>query len=638
MIRLIFTISLLVLITILFSQNPPNVDWISNYGGSDWCECSSFIQTNDLGYIIVGGSHAFGTNSEDLWVIKLDSNGNFEWENSFGDWDLDEGFDIIETSDGYIMCGRTASFGAGSFDAWVIKIDSSGNEIWSNTYGGVGGESAHSIQETNDGDFVFFGSTSSYGNGSNDVWLVKIDSDGYLIWDQTFGGVAVDEAMAGLQTEDDGYILAGYKRFEVNGDLDAYIIKTDNNGNLIWEQTYGGVGHDQAFAICETNDNEYVIAGSTQSYGSGNYDYWVIKTDNEGNIEWSQTYGTDAEEYAHSIIQTNSGDFVVYGDTYEITHHLKAYKIDLFGEIEWEFSSYEGNISPNISGVIQTNDDGYAFIGYGPGFNCVLIKLQADVNAIFTANPISGYNPLIVSFNDESSGNIISWEWDFNCDGIIDSYIQNPTFTYNQTGTFSVALTVGDGTTEDTMIKEDYITVLEPITADFVGTPLNGGNPLEVSFTDLSAGNPTSWLWDFNNDGFIDSNEQNPVYTYSDVGVYTVSLTVSDGSSNDTEIKTDYISVTSVSSNNGLVPITTQLYSNSPNPFNPMTSIRFDIKEFEKGIFSIFNIKGQLIESNQFDSGQHNYTWDASMQSSGIYLYKLETESVIQTRKMLLLK
>ena len=183
-----------------------------------------------------------------------------------------------------------------------------------------------------------------------------------------------------------------------------------------------------------------------------------------------------------------------------------------------------------------------------------------------------------------------------------------------------------------------FRSVVGLIDADFTGSPLNGDSPLEVSFTDMSAGAPTTWLWDFDNDGFIDSNEQNPSYTYLNAGTYTVSLTVSDGTNEDTEIKVDYITVNSVSGDIELLPINTQLYSNYPDPFNPLTSIQFDIKENEAGILTLFNIKGQIIESLQFESGKHNYIWDATNRASGIYFYKLQTQTIAETRKMLLLK
>ncbi|MEA2095213.1 MAG: PKD domain-containing protein [Candidatus Cloacimonadota bacterium] len=367
---------------------------------------------------------------------------------------------------------------------------------------------------------------------------------------------------------------------------------------------------------------------------------------------------------------------------------------------EWDFDndgttdSYEQN--PNYT---YTEEGIYTvtLIVSDGTFTCTEIKVDyitvgEQIIADFVANPLEGILPLEVQFTDLSTGGldqipnegnntlrlskaanekmtqqnssreIVSWEWDFDNDGTIDSNEQNPMYTYTEEGIYTVTLTVSDGTFNNTETKADYITVGDPINADFEAEPLEGLQPLEVQFTDLSSGglpgllgdfadngnskniqkensrDIVTWEWDFENDGIVDSYIQNPIHTYIEEGLYTVSLTVSDGTNEDTEIKVDYITVTPVSGDIGLLPINTQLYSNHPNPFNPETNIQFDIKENETGTLTLFNIKGQIIESHQFESGKHNYIWNASNQASGIYLYKLQTQTIIETKKMLLLK
>ena len=193
-----------------------------------------------------------------------------------------------------------------------------------------------------------------------------------------------------------------------------------------------------------------------------------------------------------------------------------------------------------------------------------------------------------------------------------------------------------DGTIAD--MGAYFFNQLTPPEADFEADVTSGEAPLEVQFTDLSTLDVIEWMWDFDNDGTIDSNEQNPIYIYEEVGIYTVSLTVTNGYLEDTEIKEDYIEVTSTGAEHGIIPVETMLYQNHPNPFNPVTNIRFDIKENETGVLSIYNIKGQFIESHQFEAGQRNFQWDASNQASGVYFYKLQTESSTVNKKMLLLK
>jgi len=182
--------------------------------------------------------------------------------------------------------------------------------------------------------------------------------------------------------------------------------------------------------------------------------------------------------------------------------------------------------------------------------------------------------------------------------------------------------------------------LIEPgrLNANFTADPLTGIAPLQFQFTDASSGNITNWEWDFQNDGIIDSYIQNPLHIYSETGVYTVSLTITDGTNEDTEINDDYIEVTETGTEHKIIPVETKLYQNHPNPFNPVTTIQFDIKENESGVLSIFNVKGQIVVSQSFNSGRHNYLWNAQNCSSGVYSYKLQTESIIETKKMLLLK
>ena len=267
----------------------------------------------------------------------------------------------------------------------------------------------------------------------------------------------------------------------------------------------------------------------------------------------------------------------------------------------------------------------------------VLIPVIAD----FTADPLSGLAPLDVSFTSTSTGNITSWEWDFDDDEITDSIEENPSYTYEYPGNYSVALKVSDGVYSDTLLVIDYITVAEvvvPINANFTADPLAGMTPLTVNFTDDSSGSITTWEWDFDNDGNIDSTDENPTYVYSEMGLYSVKLTVSDGINTDSEVKPDYIEATGTTIDNNLLSNITQLYQNNPNPFNPTTSIKFSIKDNETGFLKIFNIKGQIMASQTFNSGRHNYSWNANNCSSGIYFYELKTSSFTETKKMLLLK
>ena len=227
---------------------------------------------------------------------------------TFGGTGYDVARSVQQTSDeGYVLAGYTESYGADYYNFWLVKTDLNGNEQWNMTFGGTNGDYANSVQQTTDGGYILAGDTYSYGAGSADVWLVKTDSNGNEQWNMTFGGTHWDAAFSVQRTADSGYILAGDTYSYGADDYDFWLVKTDSNGNEQWNKTFGGTGYDVALSVQQTSDEGYVLAGYTYSYSADDYDFWLVKTDSSGNEQWNKTFGGSNSDMARSVQQTADG-------------------------------------------------------------------------------------------------------------------------------------------------------------------------------------------------------------------------------------------------------------------------------------------------------------------------------------------
>jgi hypothetical protein len=274
------------------------IQWQKYYGGNEFFGHDYPIQqTTDGGYVVAGYSASFsGGNNDDFWVFKLDASGNVSWQKTYGGASYDYAYSIQQTLDGgFVVAGITDSFGAGGYDAWVLKLDSFGNVVWQKTYGGGSGDHADSIQQTTDGGYIVAGWTSSFGAGGSDIWVLRLDVLGNIAWQKTYGEAGSD----GLypvdirQTTDGGFVVAGCTTSFGAGNWDFWVLKLYASGNVTWQKTYGGAGLDTARSIQQTADGGYVVAGHTDSFGAGNWDFWVLKLDANGDINVSCTFIAD---------------------------------------------------------------------------------------------------------------------------------------------------------------------------------------------------------------------------------------------------------------------------------------------------------------------------------------------------------
>ena len=271
-----------------------SIVWQKTYGRSTDDECRSVQQTSDGGYILAGYTNSLAT-STDVWILKLNSNGDIAWQKTYGGSFSDSANYIQQTSDGgYAIAAGTTSYGAGGVDILILKLDANGEMIWQKTYGGSGEDTARSIQQTSDGGYIVSGSTSSFGAGIYDVWILKLNSNGDVVWQKTYGGSSSEFALSAQQISDGGYIIAAYTLSYGAGGVDILILKLDANGEVIWQKTYGGSGNDFLNSLQQTSDGGYIIAGYTKSYGAGSDDYFILKLNSDGTMDTSCTFVNNA--------------------------------------------------------------------------------------------------------------------------------------------------------------------------------------------------------------------------------------------------------------------------------------------------------------------------------------------------------
>lgn len=392
----------------------PVIQWQKSLGGTGDDDAFDIKQTADRGYIIAG--QAKSTNGDvttgnhggfDYWIVKLDSIGTLQWQKGYGGSADDYPYSIQQTVDGgYIIAGNVLSTDGdvsgnhGNSDYWVLKLNSTGDTLWTKTLGGSAAEIARSIQQTTDGGYIVAGySYSSDGDvsgnhGSTDGWIVKLDTAGNIQWQKCLGGSWGEAIESIQQTADGGYIAAGNSKSndgDVSGNhdpgntADYWVVKLDTIGNLQWQKCLGGSGNtnDYARIVRQTTDNGYIVGGDSYSNDgdvSGNHgfsDYWVVKLDTTGNLQWQKCLGGSSDEnvgLGSSLQQTTDGGYIIAGQSSstdgDITGHHSTtiyydhwiVKLDTLGTIEWQ-KSLGSNGGEGASAIQQTADGGYILAG-----------------------------------------------------------------------------------------------------------------------------------------------------------------------------------------------------------------------------------------------------------------------------------
>jgi hypothetical protein len=346
---------------------PPEVEWDKTFGGLDYDACYSVQQTSDGGYIVAGGTYSYGFGGSDVWLIKTAANGDMQWNKTLGEEQNEACYSIQKTADGgYIVVGKTKISEPENYDVLLLKTDVYGNKVWDKTFGGASFDAGWWVQLTDDGGYIITGVTESQGAGKGDLWLIKTDFSGEFLWDKTFGGIGYEEAESVLQTTDGGFILVGLTESTSSGDQDLLLIKTDNDGNKLWDKTYGGDKDDSGFSLKETDDGEYLIVGRTKSFGAGNEDLWLIKTDSSGNLLWDKTFGGCKNDGGSRIQKTNDDGYIIVGYTESFgagSVDFWLIKTDRDGNKLWDTTIGGRDFDVGYA-VQQTTDNGYIVTGW----------------------------------------------------------------------------------------------------------------------------------------------------------------------------------------------------------------------------------------------------------------------------------
>ncbi len=350
--------------------------------------------TADGGFIIVGSTIPPDENYNYVYLMKTDLNGKVEWSTFYGDNDgPDRGSDVEQTADGgYLVLGTTDNWGAGGTDMMLLKFNSSGEFQWRKTFGSPDNDAGSAMVSTLDGGYALVGQTVPSSGIGKTIYLVKVNSSGDEQWSNTYGGSSGTDASDIVQLADGSFLMAGY--ITIGSDFQVYIVKTNSSGNLIWEKNYGGADLDHGYSISELSDGNLIVCGYTASKGAGARDGYLLKLDSDGNLIWDKTYGSSRSDEFRAAIETSDGSILAVGNSVtrvtQDEQYTDAYMVKTTSDGSEVWSHLFGeNLSESFASIRQTNDGGYITIGssssYSKSSDIYLVKtgesgLVSDVN------------------------------------------------------------------------------------------------------------------------------------------------------------------------------------------------------------------------------------------------------------------
>jgi PKD repeat protein len=465
------------------------------------------LELSDGSFLVAGTSADMSTNNTDVWLMKLSSTGQIQWQKTYGGSGNDSGGLVTPISGGYLLAAQTNSFGPGAgtdtSNIWLLKLDTSGNILWQKVLGGTGDEFAFPTAQLADG-WILGGVTDSFGAGNDDAFLAKLDTNGNVQWAKSYGG-ANDDMLVAFADSAGGYLAAGMTQSFGGGGEDAWVVKFDSNFNIVWQRAYGGSADDSGAPERRT-DGSILFCGDTSSFGSGDVDAWVLSLDANGQIPsgCQPIRNTSVSGVAFSF--TTATTAATVGDPAATA-------------ADTTFTLTAGAVSSSTAGAVASD----------------VCTASQTLRASASASPTSGAAPLTVTFTGSASGGQppYSYAWNFGDGSAIDTR-QNPTHTYTSAGSYAVTLTVTDAasaTAQDTHLTITVSSAGGCTVTCQASVPTTGsvGTAITFTATATTSGCTVSpvYVWTFGDTS--GATGQTVSHTYSTAGTYTWNLLVQVG-------------------------------------------------------------------------------------------------------------
>jgi hypothetical protein len=678
----------LVLPLVVFAQ--PDSVWTHWYGGAGTDNGYAVLETPDHGLAIAGETRSYGAGGSDFWLIKTDSTGDTLWTRTYGGTSDETCYGMAQTSDGgFVLAGRSNSFG-GSWGGYLVRTNSTGDTIWTHKYGGAARDEFAAVLPTSDNGFVLGGYTISYGAGSGDFWLLKVNANGDSLWSHTYGGALSDQCYSLTATVDGGYLLAGSSESFGNGHSqspDFWLVKASSTGDSLWSRTFGGDSMDVCYSITPFG-NGYALGGYTQSYGAGNSDFWVVKVSSTGDSITSRTFGTIRQDFCQAIRQTSDGGLLISGDVDNgAAGGSNFWLIKANANLDSMWNSVSGGVSvEHCRAVIETHASDFVMAGstysYGTGIPNVWVVESATPSAFITAFPDS------VNFDTVLLGSFAETTLIIRNTGTYPANVTDVQMPEGYSTTFSGDAVVPPSGNLPVLIRLDppteglYNDTVRVISSApnspfmvrvygicLVPTQIIVTTPDSINFGSLLVGTQRDTLLHIRNIGTAVTHVISILPPHGFTTTYLGDHAIQSGAEITATIRfmpdsagifDDSLRIISTSPDSPtLVPVRGIGLSSAvpertgttlprdfaltafPNPFNPVTQLRFDVPKAGRVMLAVYDVNGRLAEmlaDDVFAAGRYSMEFDGSRFSSGVYFARLQSRDHSVTQKLIVMK